>query len=132
MSYQGLMKVSDLMGLGLSVAYDTSLDYNKVNTTMLIEKSAYHIGGTMLQSVLNDFLPKFLKQEGDILYQRSNQESLTTSIIAGVYTYYGKNKSFKESIKIAAIEGASSFIGHEVRKALGKNPNFKLTDDVLL
>jgi len=132
MSYQGLVKVNDAMGLGLSVAYDTGMDYKKVNTTMLLEKSAYHIGGKLMQPMLNNFLPKFLKDKEDFLYTKSNQEHLTTGLIAGVYTYYGKNKTFKDAMMNAAIEGGSSYLGDQIRRSLSQNPDIKLKDDILL
>lgn len=132
MSYQGLIKTNDAMALGLSVGYDSGLDYKKVNTTMLIEKTSYHIGGKLLQPMIKNFIPQFLRNEGDFLYFRSNQEHITTALLAGTYNYFGKNNSLNKSMMAAVVEGGSSFLGDQLRRSLSQNPNIKLKDDLIL
>ncbi len=124
-----LFKTNDAIALGASVAYDIGMDYNKVvnNPLILAEKVSYQIGGKLLQPMLNDTLPKFIKPEW-----KSNQEHLTTGLLCFVHNYWGKNNNWKQSAKQGVVEGVSSLLGEQIRKSLSKNKDFKLEDEIII
>ena len=133
MSQLSLFKTNDLIALTASMAYEVGVDYNKVikNPVILVEKISYQVGGKLLQPLINDFLPNFVKDTGDFLNWKSNQEHFTTGLLCLAHNYYGKNKNLKESAKQGAVEGVASLLGEQNRKALSTNPNIKLKDEII-
>lgn len=129
-----LFKTNDAIALSASMAYEVGMDYKKVvnNPMILVEKVSYQVGGKLLQPLINDFLPQFVKDKGDFLYLRSNQEHLTTSLLCFAHNYWGKNNNMKQSAKQGAIEGVSSLVGEQIRKSLSTNPNIKLKDEIII
>ena len=135
MSYnEGLFKTQDAIALTASIAYDVGLDYNKVikNPSILAEKIGYQVGGKLLQPIVKDFTPKFLKDEEDFLYFTSNQIHFTTGLICLIHNYWGKNNNWKQSAKQGVIEGVSSYLGDQIRRKLSKNKDFKLQDEIII
>lgn len=129
-----LFKTNDAIALSASMAYEVGMDYKKVvnNPMILVEKVSYQVGGKLLQPLINDFLPQFVKDKGDFLYLRSNQEHLTTGLLCFAHNYWGKNNNMKQSAKQGAIEGVSSLVGEQIRKSLSTNPNIKLKDEIII
>tara|TARA_Y100000310_G_scaffold343851_1_gene453503 strand:- start:3548 stop:3943 length:396 start_codon:yes stop_codon:yes gene_type:complete len=129
-----LFKTNDAIALSASVAYEVGMDYNKVikNPMILAEKASYQVGGKLLQPMINDFMPKFLKDKEDFLYLKSNQEHLTTGLLCFAHNYWGKNNNWKQSAKQGAIEGVSSLVGEQIRKSLSTNPNINLKDEIII
>jgi hypothetical protein len=129
-----LLKTNDLIALGLSLMYDVGVDYKKVmnNPIVVVEKVTYQVGGKLLQPMMNDVLPEFLRNKDDFFYFKSNQEHLTTGLIALGHYYLGKKKNLNESLIQGAVEGLSSYAGDQIRRTLSKNPEIKLKDEIII
>jgi hypothetical protein len=130
-----LLKTNDLIAVGLSVAYDVGIDYKKVmnNPMVVVEKTAYQVGGKLLQPMVGDFLPNFMtEKDKDFLYFGSNQEHLATGLLCMTHLYWGKKRTLQDSIQQGAVEALASYAGNEIRKSLSQNPNVKLKDEIII
>lgn len=125
------INLDDAIPILLSVGYDSGMDWNKIDMMMLMEKTSFNVLGKMLSPILNDFLPKFLKDKSQ-LFRGSNQIHLTRGLVAGMYKYYTKNESFNKSVMSGVVEGGSSLIGKTTFEMLSLNPNFQLENEAIL